>query len=97
MSPYITTHGVAVDLDDPNTYKDYPQDVTEVINELYKKIGYSQVYMIRYDFVSSKYGREQMYRIQNFLHTLAIDWKGKDLLWWQKQLFLFRDEVENMC
>ena len=102
MRKYILSGGPEVDLDDPKTYKDLPQNKLEIYYTMLKEIGYMYLYTHYWNKDIFFSGREstanQMERINTFLDNYSKN-RSKNagnLLWNQEQLFLFLDEIENM-
>src|SRR5687767_3048817 len=94
--------GPEVDLDDPETYKRLPQTVPGVLEKLYKEVGYARLYVLGvHDFTSSECGRAQLERIAKLESEIAGFFGGRlyqqSLIFWQEKLFVFEDEIENMC
>ena len=94
--------GYHVDLDDPETYENLPNTVGEIRNKLLEEIGYSYVY-INYWHADVDFG-DQPKRINKLIENFSKNEKDhrfqpskSDVLWYQEQLFLFIDEIENMC
>jgi len=98
-----------VDLDDPETYKYLPNSIDELNNKMLQEIGYSLCYMDfwhpdvffkeRGDKEKPNWGYEQRQRvyklIENFTKNRNDNWKN--IMWFKEQVFLFQDEIENMC
>lgn len=91
--------GPPEDLDDPKTYARFPQTIRDVQEALWRKIGYAAVYVIAHQFSESECGQKQIDRIGVLVEAVAKgqEQRGKPLIWWQEQLYLFEDEIENMC
>lgn len=101
MRKYTDTFGEEYDLDDPATYKHLPQGTPEVLARLYREIGYARLYVIAHRFDESECGRAQIARIEKLVANAAESFGGnmwnKSAIYWQERLFLFLDEIENMC
>lgn len=101
MRPFRDALGRDYDLDDPATYADLPQTIEAVKDRLFKEIGYAMVYMERDDWCSGPVAASQRYRVMADICRIAFGWdypRYRDSLqWWQERLFLFLDEIENMC
>lgn len=105
-SPY----GDEVDLDDPNTYSYLPDDVKLLDDMMFKDIGYALCYMDYFhpemfpkkkteskDLNGASYSqRIRVYNlIKEFTNTRHFHYS--DVLWYKEKVFLFQDEIENMC
>lgn len=90
-----------VDLDNPDTYKDMPQDNLACYNRMLQEIGYFYCYTQYWnkDIFSSNRDSvvKQLKRINNLIVNFTANCRKKPLIWHQEQLFLFLDEIENMC
>lgn len=91
-----------VDLDDPKTYEHLPKTIDELRKKMLEEIGYSYVYV--YFWHSDMRFGDQCDRIDELILDFADNDRShrfnptkKDILWYQEQLFLFGDEIENMC
>ena len=91
---------IEVDLDDPKTYAHLPQNVKELREYMLARIGYAHCYMNfwRKD-VFSKGGYGQKSRVDKLIRDFTENEKQNydNVLWYQEQIFLFEDEIENMC
>lgn len=89
------------DLDDPKTYKRLPQTRGEVLNRLYQEVGYAHLYMMGHDWSRSESGARQVKRVNELIAEISTYFGGniwnKSLIFWQEKLFIFLDEIENMC
>lgn len=98
MRIYTDILGVEHDLDNPETYKHLPQTEEAVISKLYEQIGYSRVYMVEHGFLKDDRCKDQVERIDELINTIISGYYvEKGLMWWQERLFLFDNEIENMC
>lgn len=91
--------GDEVDLDDPEIYSYLPDDASKLRDILFKDFGWSQLYM---NFFHSDVFDEndlQRRRINEFMKNYSENHiKNYDnILWLKEQVFLFQDEIENMC
>lgn len=102
MRKYTLCGGPEVDLDDPKTYMDMPKSIKECNNRLFQEIGYMYLYTNYWNkdifFSGREYTENQMKRIDEFIINFNKNSmkNTNNLLWWQEQLFLFLDEIENM-
>lgn len=101
--------GDEVDLDDSQTYDCLPNDLRMLDDLMFKEIGYALCYM---DYFHSEiYSKEksenslinscylQRQRVNKLIKDFTDERKNHytDVLWYQEQIFLFQDEIENMC
>ena len=92
-----------VDLDDPKTYEDLPKDVRTLDDRMFSRIGYALCYMkyfrpeIGWGKKSNDGGQKKRIKklIKDFCNNRFDHYN--DVLWLQEQVFLFEDEIENMC
>jgi hypothetical protein len=94
-SPY----GEEVDLDNSETYSYLPNDANQLRDILFKDFGWSQLYMnYLHPDVFSKNDNQRL-RINEFMKKYSENHlKNYDnLIWLKEQVFLFQDEIENMC
>mgnify|MGYP003417989155 CR=1 FL=1 len=102
MRMYRCHYGMDVDLDSPDTYKHLPQQIQQVRASLLKEIGYAHCYMNYWQkelFKKNKNCGGQRARVENLIKKYAEEEAGQyeNLKWYQEMLFLFHDEIENMC
>lgn len=89
---------VEVDLDDPKTYEHLPQNIKELRQMMLAQIGYAYCYMKFWH--KDTFGKgAQKKRIKKLIKTFTNNEKDNynNILWYQEQIFLFQDEIENMC
>ncbi|GMR07000.1 MAG: hypothetical protein BMS9Abin26_0002 [Gammaproteobacteria bacterium] len=93
--------GEIVDLDDSETYSHLPGNRKDCVDLLFQKIGFTHLYMnyIYPESFTDGKGLEQKNRVHEFISKYVdTDKSGiDDVLWYQEQVFLFQDEIENMC
>ena len=92
--------GEEVDLDDSNTYNHLPQNIQELRKLMFSEIGYSYLYMnFWHSDVFSKNDGGQKDRIlkliENFIKNECTN--RRNITWTQEQIYIFQDEIENMC
>ena len=93
--------GLIVDLDDPKTYKHLPKTMVELDALMFKEIGYANCYMNYIHKNTYKAGKDggQKKRvkklIKNFIENRQENFKN--VMWFKEQVFLFIEEIENMC
>lgn len=95
-------NGEIVDLDNPETYQGLPTDINELRRLMFEKIGYSHCYMNFWHgetFHDELVGRAQIKRVEKLVKGFTENEKANydNLAWYQEQVFLFEDEIENMC
>jgi hypothetical protein len=103
MRPYIVhSSEIRVDLDDPIIYEHLPKTVYELRDRMFKQIGYQYLYtkFWHVDIFDNKENMQKK-RIKKLIWTFAVQESDRmhndDVLWFQEQVFLFEDEIENMC
>lgn len=94
--------GEEVDLDDPETYSYLPKTVKELDSKMFSEIGFALCYMeyFRPEFYNGSYKdggqRERILKlIENFTKERLNNYQN--IIWRQEQIFIFQDEIENMC
>lgn len=102
MRKFICTsfENFEVDLDDPKTYEHLPQNIKELQQKMYSEIGYAYCYMnFWHKNIFGKCDGGQKKRIELLIKKFTDNKKHNhdNVLWYQEQLFLFQDEIENMC
>lgn len=87
-----------VDLDDSNTYSHLSKNVNELRQLMYSEIGYTHCYMNVMHKKVFKKGDAQRKRIQKFVKKFVLnqDLNRQNVNWYQEQIFLFQNEIENM-
>lgn len=90
-----------VDLDDPETYNQLPKDLKELRKLMLSEIGYTYCYMNFWhsDIFDGKRDGGQRERVNQLVKDFTENERHnyKNVLWYQEQIFLFQDEIENMC
>ena len=91
--------GDEVDLDNPETYDYLPHDANQLRDILLKDFGWSQIYMNYFHKEVFDKNDIQRKRIDDFMKNYSENHiKNYDnILWLKEQVFLFKDEIENMC
>lgn len=89
-----------VDLDDPKTYGHLPQNTKELRTIMLSGIGYSYCYMNYWhkDIFGIEDGGPKE-RIEQLVKNFTSNERENydNVLWYQEQILLFQDEIENMC
>jgi hypothetical protein len=90
-----------VDLDDDSTYKYLPQTYNELDSLMFKEIGYALCYMDYFnkDIFITESGNDQRKRVEKLIKDFTDNRSNNynNILWIREQVFLFQDEIENMC
>jgi hypothetical protein len=92
--------GEIVDLDDPETYSYLPNTCKLLDDLMFKEIGYALVYFKYFHPDWSKMDKgKQVKRVNNLIKNFADNrlQHYDDLMWRKEQVFIFQDEIENMC
>lgn len=91
-SPY----GNQVDLDDPITYKHLPNDIDSLRTKMLSEIGYTYLYL---NYWNKGWDECQKTRIEILIESFATNEREnfKNVMWYKEQLFIFQNEIENMC
>lgn len=89
-----------VDLDDPKTYEHLPKKTKELRQLMLSEIGYSYYYInfwYKDVFGVRDFGQKERVEelVKNFTENERHNYDN--VLWYQEQIFLFQDEIENMC
>ncbi len=91
--------GEEFDLDDPTTYDYLPKDLEGLSRSMWYEIGFALWYMDYHmpDFYTKDY--PQRIRVESLIRKFTDGRleNCQNVLWWQEQIFLFQDEIENMC
>jgi hypothetical protein len=103
MREYKTSlGGIIVNLDDPKTYEDLSKDKKILDEKMFSEIGFALCYMnIWHKDIFGKKKRDggQKKRVMKMIESFCNERKNhyNDVLWLQEELYLFQDEIENMC
>lgn len=99
---FLSPNGPEVDLDDPETYRGYPQDIKSLENRMFFQIGYAHVYMNHWNkdvYEDWKGAKDQKHRVEalikNFSENRSKNYQN--VRWYQEQILIFENEIENMC
>jgi hypothetical protein len=101
MREFVTAFGDKVDLDDPATYKHLPQEKDKVLERLYQEVGYAHLYIMGKKW--ERLSKEQVRRVRALTEEISkfFGWDknmwNESTIFWQEKLFIFLDEIENMC
>ena len=97
---FTDSFGEKFDLDDDETYKFLPSDISVLDDLMFQEIGKALVYMKHFH---PNWDEKQEARINVLIEEFAKNRKKyyissfEDLRWYQEQVFIFQDETENMC
>ena len=103
MRIYITSpSGAEVDLDNNETYNHLPDDYDKLERIMFEKIGYAVCFM---NFFHPDWYGERCPSFGQRLSVMSLmsDFCGNrekkygDIKWIRERVFLFQDEIENMC
>lgn len=106
MRPYKESpYGNIVDLDDPSLYSHLPDNIKLLDDLMFKEIGYALCYMDYFHKDSYCIGTkwesclEQRKSINKLIEKFTSERRNhyEDVMWYKEQIFLFKDEIENMC
>jgi len=94
--------GEEVDLDNPETYNYFSQDVKTLRDKMFTEIGYYYCYVNYWHkdiFDRPDFGLPQKIRVDALIKNFTDNERQNydNVLWYQEQIFLFQDETENMC
>jgi len=104
-SPY----GDEVDLDNELTYNHLPDKCKLLDDIMFKEIGFALCYMDYFHpdhYINEKSENklknscyEQRLRVNNLIKDFTSNRKYhyNDIMWYKEKVFLFQDEIENMC
>lgn len=96
----VSPFGEEVDLDNPELYKYLPDNADELRNIFYREVGYSYIYMNYFHYNNEKdIWDSQRKNIEIMIKDFSDNFKKKynDIMWLKEKVFLFQDEIENMC
>lgn len=90
-----------VDLDNPKTYEYLPNTITELRQIMLSEIGYSYCYMNFWhsDIFDNNIDSGQKNRVNLLIEDFTKNEKENynNIMWYKEKIFLFQDEIENMC
>lgn len=89
-------HEITVDLDNPETYKFLPNDVNALRDIMLCEIGYYYCYV---NYWRKGWDKKQVKRVEKLIKNFTENEQANyhNVLWYQEQVFIFQDEIENMC
>ena len=100
MRKFKCSLGEVVDLDDINTYSHLPNTIDELRKLMFQEIGYAYCYMnYWYSDVFNRKDIKQKKHVKKLIKTFTenSDDNRDNIMWYKEQVFLFQDEIENMC
>lgn len=85
------------DLDDDKTYSHLPKTSKDLRKKIWEEIGYAYLYM-NFWHNDVDFGLQKD-RIEKMIYNYAQEDKNhyEDIKWLREWLFIFLDEIENMC
>jgi uncharacterized membrane protein len=94
--------GEEYDLDDINIYDYLPNDVKLLDDLMFKEIGYALCYMDYFHpdvFDDKIFSGNQKERVINLIKDFTENRINhySDVNWYKEKIFLFQDEINNMC
>jgi hypothetical protein len=96
MRLFTPSNGNQVDLDDFKTYENLPQTVKELRHLMLAEIGYYHCYV---NYLYPGFFDSQKPKIERLIKEFTINERANydNVMWYQEQVFIFQDEIENMC
>lgn len=82
------------DLDDDETYKHLPKTAKELHECMLKKIGYAFCY---FNYLNKGWDEVQQNRVMKLIEEHCNDWYQDDVKVMRERVYMFDDEIENMC
>jgi hypothetical protein len=90
-----------VDLDNSATYEHLPNDCKLLEDIMFKEIGFAICYMdiIHRNIFHSSMGKHQRKRVMKMIRNFCKERHNnyENEMWLKEQIFLFQDEIDNMC
>lgn len=98
MRQYKTSLGETIDLDDPKNYDYLPNNVEELRKIMLSEIGYTYCYMKHWRPEMFK-SNDQKKRVKKMIKYFSENEKdnANNIMWYKEQIYLFQEEIENMC
>ena len=96
MRKFTDFLGYEFDLDDPETYEYLPQTWKDADNMMMQEIGYAYLY---FEHWHTDWQKNQIDWVYKLIEEYAEGRRHNcnNLLWIQEKLYIFMDEIENMC
>ncbi len=96
MREFKTAFEGIVDLDDPDTYSYMANDIGSIRDEIHKEIGYCYCY---FNYWHKPWDEKQEARVEILIKKYTDEWSDNrtNLHWHKEMLYIFQDEIENMC
>ena len=100
---HLSPFGGTVDLNNPTTYKNCTYrnwDVKKLRQAIYEKVGYAKLYV---EFFHPDWDKTQVEHINQLLFWFSKEHRKyyqdtpEARFWLRKWLFIFNNEIENMC
>ncbi len=86
--------GQTVDLDNPEIYDHLPDNIAMLDAKIFQEIGIFYWYTT-YEY--PEWDQNQKDRAHLLIQRFTSGRKTGTLLWYKEMLFLFQDELENLC
>ena len=96
MREFTCAFGEVVDLDSDETYRHLPKTYKELEKLMFSEIGIALVYIKHFH---PDWDENQSNRINKLVESFANE-RGSNysnVIWLREQVFIFQDEIENMC
>ena len=96
MKEFKTEFGEIVDLDNEETYSHLPTNITELNQRIQREIGFCYCY---FNYWHKPWDDKQEARVEILIEKYTFEWRDNldNLQWHRETLFIFLDEIENMC
>lgn len=93
---------ITVDLDDEYTFESLPKDLKELRDLFFKEVGYAHCYMNFWHkdvFDDENFGKNQKELVNKLISNFTENerYNCDNVKWYQEQVFVFQNEIENMC
>ena len=99
MRIFICAFGEEVDLDNPDTYINLPDNTKELRSLMFQEIGYYYCYVNFWHKDVYKVHKDQKKRVEKLIKNFTENERSNrnNVIWYKEQVFIFQDEIENMC
>ena len=88
--------GYEEDLDNPKTFSYLPNSIKELRTLMLSEIGFHYCYVNYWHPLDFDMQRKNVERlIKDFTENERLNYKN--IIWYKEQIFLFQNEIENMC
>jgi hypothetical protein len=94
--------GDSVDLDNPNTYEYLPNTTKKLREIMFSEIGYVYCYLNYWhkdSIGNKKTNGKQIKRVEALIKNFTDNERENrtNVMWYKEQIFIFQNEIENMC